>query len=87
MFCIVRHNENEVLNDKSGNKFDDNDQMSSEDEEDAVEEVCEDNIDSIYNIDDINKLNESDTGNSTTEESRDEVAKLKTLDVAKYHLD
>ena len=60
--------ENKDLNDKS------NYQMSSEDEEDAVEEDCEDDVDSIYDIDDMNKLDESSTDNPTTEESTDEDA-------------
>ena len=48
--------------------------MSSEDEEDAVEENCKSEVDSIYNIDDINELDESNTDHSTTKESTDEDA-------------
>ena len=62
------------MNDKSGDKFDDDDQMSLENEEDAVEKGCEDDENSIYDIDDINQLDGSDTDNSKTEESPGEDA-------------
>ena len=52
---------NKELNDENSDKFDENDQMSSEDEKDAIEEDCEDDVDSIYRIDDMNKLDESNT--------------------------
>ena len=63
--------ENENLNDESSKKFDDNNQMSLEDKEDAVKENCEGDVDFIYNIDDMNELDESNTNDSTTEECTD----------------
>ena len=69
------YNENEELDDKSGDEIDDNDQISLENEEDKVEEDYEDDVDSIYDIDDMNELvDQSDTGNSTMEESTREDA-------------
>ena len=64
--------DNEDLNDKSCDRLDDNDQISSEDEEDVVEENCKDGVDSVCNIDDMNELDDSDTDNSATETSTDE---------------
>ena len=64
--------DNEDLNDESCDRLDDNDQISSEDEEDVVEEDCEDGVDSVYDIDDMNELDDSDTDNSATETSTDE---------------
>ena len=39
-----------------------------------VEEDSEDDVDSVYDIDDMNKLDDSDTDNSATETSTDEDA-------------
>ena len=66
--------DNEDLNDESCDRLDDNNQISSEDEEDMVKEDCEDNIDSVYDIDDMNELDDSDTDNSATETSTNEDA-------------
>ena len=69
------YDENEELDDKSGDEADDKDQISLEDEEDKVEEDCEDDVDSIYDIDDMNEIDDqSDTDNSTMEESTHEDA-------------
>ena len=63
------------MDDKSGDKIDDSDQISLEDEEDKVEEDCEDDVDSIYDSDDINELDDqSATDNLTMEESTHEDA-------------
>ena len=49
--------------------------MSLEDEENKVEENCEDDVDAIYDINDMNELdNQSDTDNSTMEKSTHEDA-------------
>ena len=65
--------ENKELDDKSGDEIDDNDQISLEDEEEKVEEDCEHDVDSIYNIDVMNELDDqSDTDSSTMEESTHE---------------
>ena len=48
--------------------------ISSEDEEGVVEEDCEDEVDSVYDIDDMNELDDSDTDHSATETSTDENA-------------
>ena len=81
-------NENDDLNDESGDKFDGNDQMSSENEEDTVEQDCEDNVDSIYDIDDITELDKRDTDNSQPKKAQTQVVmKLKTSDGAKYYLE
>ena len=53
-------NENEDWDSESGDKFDDNDQVNSQNEEKAVEKDFEDDVDSIYGIDDMNKLDETD---------------------------
>ena len=37
-----------------------------------VEEDCEDGVDSVYDIDDMNELDDSDTDNSATETCTDE---------------
>ena len=69
------HDENEKLNDKSSDEIDDNNQISLENEEDKVEEDCEDDVDSIYDIDDMTELHDqSDTDNSTMEKSTHEDA-------------
>ena len=52
------YDENEELDDKIGDEIDDKDQISLEDEKDKVEENCEDDVDSNYNIDDMNKLDD-----------------------------
>ena len=62
--------DNEDLNDESCDRLDDNDQISSEDEEDVAEKDCED----VYDIDDMNELDDNDTDNSATERSTDEDA-------------
>ena len=64
--------ENEDLNDESWDRLDDNDQISSKDEEDVVEEDCEDDVDSVYDINDMNEPDDRDTDNSATETSTDE---------------
>ena len=72
-WLLYDSNKNEDLNNESS-KFNDNDQISSKDEEDEVEEDCEDDVESFYYIYDMNELDESNTDNSTTEESTDKVA-------------
>ena len=68
--------DNEDLNDESCDRLDDNNQISSEDEEGVVEEDCEDDVDSVYDIDDKIELDNSDTDNSATETSTDEDADI-----------
>ena len=53
-------NENEDWDGESGDKFDDNDQVNLQNEEKAVEKDFEDDVDSIYGIDDMNELDETD---------------------------
>ena len=69
------YDENEELDDKSGDEIDDKDQISLEDEEDKTNEGCKNDVDFIYDIDDINEVdNQGDNDNSTLEESRHEDA-------------
>ena len=64
--------------------------MSLEDEKDAIEEDCEDDVDSIYRIDDMNKLDESNTTiqqSKNTQMKMQIVVKPKTLHGEKYGLE
>ena len=81
---------NVELNDESNDRFDENDQMSSEDEKDAIEDDCEDDVDSIYSIDDMNKLDESNTTIQQPKKAQMKmqiVMKPKTLHGEKYRLE
>ena len=65
---------NEDLNGKDGNEFDDNDQMNLGDEKDMIEQDCENDVDSIYNTNVINDLDDkSDGDNSSTKEITERV--------------